>query len=160
MIARIDIQFACENDGVPKSNDISNWVSRTIVAAGLDGEHEVSVRVVDAGEIQALNRDFRQQDAPTNVLSFPAGDIDGLPADVAKPLGDVVVCASVVNDEARQQGKSRSAHWAHMVVHGTLHLLGFDHEKDGDAVKMERLETEILTDLGIANPYGESPQET
>ena len=160
MTARIDVQFACKDDGAPGSNDISNWVNRTIIAVGRGSEHEVSVRVVDASEMQALNRDFRHEDAPTNVLSFPAGEIDGLPVDVARRLGDVVVCASIVRDEAQQQGKSCGAHWAHMVVHGTLHLLGFDHEKDDAALEMEGLETAILADLGIANPYGESPQET
>lgn len=160
MIAQVDVQIACADDGVPRSDDIAGWVSRAVDAVGQGGDTEVSVRVVDTHEIQALNREFRQKDTPTNVLSFPAGDIDGLPEGVAKPLGDVVVCASVVSDEARQQGKSSGDHWAHMVVHGTLHLLGFNHEKDDDAIEMEGLETEILADLGIANPYGESPQET
>jgi len=110
--------------------------------------------------MQRLNCEFRGQDKPTNVLSFPAGEIDGLPEDTEMPLGDIVVCAAVVTDEAAQQGKKTGDHWAHMMVHGTLHLLGFDHENDADAEQMEGLEIQILTDHGIANPYGESPRET
>lgn len=160
MNAQIDVQIACSGDDIPEADDIAGWVSHTMSAAGRGGDADVCVRVVDATEIRALNREFRQKDLPTNVLSFPAGIVDGLPADITMPLGDVVVCAPVVRDEARQQGKSCDAHWTHMVVHGTLHLLGFDHEKEADAVEMEGLEVAILTDLGVANPYGESPQET
>ena len=105
--------------------------------------------------MQQLNSEFREQDKPTNVLSFPAGEIEGLPSDADVPLGDIVVCAEVVRSEAKEQGKTAQAHWAHMVVHGTLHLLGFDHENDSDAARMEGLEIQILTDNGISNPYTE-----
>ena len=160
MTVHVDVQFAIEDDVVPGSEEIAVWVNRAVEASGRDAEAEISVRVVDASEMQQLNSEFRDQDKATNVLSFPAGGMDGLPADVSLPLGDIVICAAVVNREAEQQDKTVAHHWAHMMVHGTLHLLGFDHENDSDAVAMEGLETRILSDYGIANPYGESPEET
>lgn len=153
MNAQVDVQFAIEDHSVPASKDLALWVNRAVAAVGGPLDGEVSVRVVDLNEMQQLNGEFRDQDKPTNVLSFPAGDIDGLPVDADLPLGDIVVCAAVVSDEARQQGKNLDDHWAHMMVHGTLHLLGFDHENDADADAMEGLEIQILTAHGIANPY-------
>jgi len=113
------------------------------------------VRLVDTDEIRSLNREYRRKDKATNVLSFPAAAIEGLPTDVAQVLGDVVVCATVVNEEAAEQGKAIEDHWAHMLVHGTLHLLGYDHEADDDAAEMEGIETRILTENGLADPYRE-----
>jgi len=113
----------------------------------------MSVRLVNREEIRLLNRDYRQLDSATNVLSFPAGEISGLPTEVAQSLGDVVVCASVVSDEAAEQGKSVDAHWAHMLVHGTLHLLGYDHQTAADAAEMESLEARILKANGLTDPY-------
>ena len=112
---------------------------------------ELCVRVVDEEESRRLNRDYRHKDAPTNVLSFPAG-ID-LPD--ALILGDVVVCAPVVQREARQQHKPYEHHFAHMVVHGVLHLLGYDHQTDAEASVMEKMETRILDHFQIGDPYGE-----
>jgi len=160
MTAQVDIQIAVDDESVPGSDDIVIWVSRAMRAAGRGEDADVSVRVVDATEMQQLNSEFREQDKPTNVLSFPAGDIEGLPSDADLPLGDIVVCAEVVRSEAKEQGKTAEAHWAHMVVHGTLHLLGFDHENDSDAATMENLEIKILTDNGIANPYTQSLGES
>ncbi len=160
MTVHVDVQFAIEDTSLPKSQDVATWVSRATTAAGYTEETEISVRVVDPGEMQQLNKTFRDQDKPTNVLSFPAGEIDGLPSDSELPLGDIVICAAVVKDEAADQGKSLLDHWAHMTVHGTLHLLGFNHLQEDDAAAMESLEIQILGDHGIANPYGESPQET
>jgi probable rRNA maturation factor len=164
MNAQVDVQIAADDDSVPGSDDIAVWVSRAIQVAGHRDEAEVSVRVVDAIEMQELNSEFRDQNKPTNVLSFPAGAIEGLPVDEELPLGDIVVCAEVVRTEAEEQGKAVADHWAHMMVHGTLHLLGFDHENDRDAAAMEGLEIQVLSDHGIKNPYrdsfGESPQET
>lgn len=163
MTARVDVQVASAEESVPAAEQIASWVNRAIDAAGDSAGLEVSVRIVDLAEMQQLNKDFREQNKPTNVLSFPAGKFDGLPGDTETPLGDIVVCATVVADEARQQGKAEVDHWAHMIVHGTLHLLGFDHENDNDAVAMESLEIRIMTDHGIADPYaasvGESPKE-
>jgi probable rRNA maturation factor len=164
MNAQVDVQIATDDESVPGSNELAIWVSRALRTAGNSDEAEVSVRVVDATEMQELNSEFRDQDKPTNVLSFPAGNIEGLPTDAELPLGDIVVCAEVVRAEAEEQGKALADHWAHMMIHGTLHLLGFDHENDSDAAAMEGLEKQILTDHGIANPYseslGESPEET
>ena len=160
MTAQVDIQIAVDDESVPGSDDIVIWVSRAVRAAGRREAVDVSVRVVNATEMQQLNSEFREQDKPTNVLSFPTGDIEGLPSDANVPLGDIVVCAEIVRSEAKEQGKTAEAHWAHMVVHGTLHLLGFDHESDSDAATMEGLEIKILTDNGIANPYTQSLGES
>ncbi len=156
MIAQVDVQLAAADDTVPTADDIAIWINRAIDAAGRSGDMEVSVRVVNAAEMRQLNSEFRDQDKPTNVLSFPAGDLAGLPDDAERPLGDIVVCSAVVADEAEQQGKTPGDHWAHMIVHGTLHLMGFDHENDRDAAEMESLEIRIMTDHGIANPYADS----
>lgn len=159
MTTRVEVQLATDDDSVPAADDIAIWVNRAIDAAGSSGDLEVSVRVVDVSEMQQLNSEFRGQDKATNVLSFPAGDFAGLPEDAEQPLGDIVVCAAVVTDEAERQGKLQPHHWAHMIVHGTLHLLGFDHEKDSDAAEMENLEVRILGKHGVANPYAETRQE-
>ncbi len=152
------MQIACDDEGLPASDEIESWLRRTVAAAGkeLADEVEVSIRIVDRAESQTLNREFRQQDKATNVLSFPAGRIEGLPDDAPRILGDIVICANIVNQEAVEQGKTIGEHWAHMVVHGTLHLLGFDHVNDDEALEMEGLETQILTTHGAADPYGES----
>lgn len=114
---------------------------------------DLAVRVVGAAESRRLNKQFRGKDKPTNVLSFPATVAQ---ADGRRPLGDLIVCAPVVAEEAAQQAKSREAHWAHMVVHGTLHLLGYDHERGADAARrMERHEVKILKSLGYSDPYEE-----
>ena len=160
MNVHVDVQLAATEQSALSSEEIASWVTRAVEASEYPDDAEISVRVVEVAEMQQLNNEFRGRDKPTNVLSFPAGDITGLPADAATPLGDLVVCASVVQDEAAEQGKSLHDHWAHMIVHGTLHLLGFDHEEDQDAADMEAREIRILGAHGIVNPYGESPQET
>ena len=130
------------------------WVKRAVDAARRDDRPvEVSVRIVGEQEIRKLNRDYRQRDYATNVLSFPTGDIEGLPAEAPNALGDIVVCAAVIADESAQQGKSAEDHWAHMLVHGTLHLMGYDHQTEEDAAAMEALEVSILAASGIADPY-------
>ena len=151
----VDVQFACDDSGVPSEKDIQDWVEFAAGQSGRmpDSDVDVAVRIVDVAEIQSLNHLYREKDAPTNVLSFPAGEMDGLPRDAARQLGDIVVCAPVVSEEAARQGKSLGDHWAHMLVHGVLHLLGYDHENDADANEMERLEIAILKDRGIADPY-------
>lgn len=155
----VDVQFACEDAGIPDVQDIKSWVELAANHSGRlpDGATEFAVRVVGEAEIQTLNQLYRNKDAVTNVLSFPTGDISGLPATAARQMGDIVICASVVRDEALRQSKPLANHWAHMLVHGALHLLGYDHGKDKDAEEMESLETEILESRGISNPYA-SPQ--
>jgi probable rRNA maturation factor len=145
----LDLQIACdEAPGLPIERDVEQWL-----AAALEGERdetEITVRLVDETESQALNRDYRGKDKPTNVLSFPFE----APPGVELPLiGDLVICRQVVEREAAEQGKAPKAHWAHMVVHGCLHLLGFDHIKDDEAEIMESREIAILARLGIDNPY-------
>jgi probable rRNA maturation factor len=151
----VDVQVACAAADIPSNADIHNWVETAVRTSGHlpDDELEIAVRVVDADEIQTLNKLYREQDKATNVLSFPAGDIDGLPIDAPRALGDVVICASVVAAEAGEQGKRLEDHWGHMLVHGTLHLLGFDHETDAEALQMEALESRILATQNVTDPY-------
>lgn len=111
---------------------------------------EMALEVISAPRMRALNRRYRGKDKPTNVLAFPAAPSPGVRP---KPLGDVLICAAVLRREARAQGKSEEAHWAHLVVHGTLHLAGYDHEEARDAARMERREIAVLKRLGFANPY-------
>jgi probable rRNA maturation factor len=154
----VDVQVACDSEGIPRREDIRRWVEAALQESGgaSDGNVELAVRIVAADEIRTLNHLYRGQDKPTNVLSFPAGDMDGLPPDAARLLGDIVVCASVVAQEARAQGKVLADHWCHMLVHGTLHLLGFDHETEAEALEMEALEAKILYSQNVTDPYAVS----
>ena len=158
MTLRVEVQRADLQVSAPDDDFIRAWVSRAFEAAGGSSPAEVSVRVVDAEEMRVLNRDYRNKDTPTNVLSFSAGPVAGLPEAEPAPIGDIVVCAEVVGDEAAQQSKPLEDHWAHMLVHGTLHLLGFDHIENNEAAAMEDLETRILRTHGIADPYGAAAQ--
>jgi probable rRNA maturation factor len=136
----------------PAARDISAWARAALGrrAAG----HELAVHIVGARASRTLNARYRGRDKPTNVLSFPAGAAAGLPrAAEIRPLGDLVICSPVVRREARVQGKSMRAHWAHLVVHGALHLIGYDHEQVDDARRMERREVAVLKRLGFSNPY-------
>ena len=150
-----DVQVACDDPEIPPENDIQKWVTAAVDQSGRSPERavEIAVRIVDSDEIRTLNRLYRDRDRATNVLSFPAGEMDGLPAEADWLLGDIVVCASVVASEAREQGKATQDHWAHMMVHGTLHLLGFDHETEAEAAAMEALETRILASQSVTDPY-------
>lgn len=153
MNASVDVQLAATGGDVPDVATVREWVQQALDGAGVSGDLEVSVRVVDEDEMQSLNRRYRERDRPTNVLSFPAGPIAGLPEGESGPLGDVVVCAAVVSAEAAAQQKPVADHWAHLLVHGTLHLLGYDHEHEDDAREMEALEVQILGLSGISDPY-------
>jgi probable rRNA maturation factor len=147
-MSRVELQLATLARAVPRRPEFSRWVGATLAAEGAGGD--ISIRVVDEEESRSLNREYRSKDRPTNVLSFAAG----LPAEVEpRLLGDIVICAPVVAAEAAAQGKSERAHWAHLVVHGTLHLLGYDHERSPEARRMEARETSILAGLGFPNPY-------
>ena len=151
----VDVQLACDDPGTPDVESIREWVISAIAAVDIVsmGRVEVLVRVVDVDEMQSLNREYRGKDKPTNVLSFPAGKVAGLTADESSVLGDMVICAAIVRDEATEQGKALADHWGHMLVHGTLHLLGHDHMTDAEATEMEGLEVKILTSHGVADPY-------
>jgi len=135
----------------PTRRDLASWAS---MAAGSGPKgRELGVCVVGAPESRRLNARFRGLDAPTNVLSFTSGALPQAPGGGARALGELVICPRVLRAEARAQDKSLKAHWAHLVVHGTLHLLGYDHERAADARRMERREIAVLRRLGFANPY-------
>jgi probable rRNA maturation factor len=146
--SHISLEVAEARLNHPSESDIDSWVSGVLKYEDRAGE--VSVVVVDETAMAELNQQYRGKDGPTNVLSFPADLPQGVPLAL---LGDIVLCSPLVEQEAQQQGKTTEAHWTHLVVHGTLHLLGYDHENDEDAEQMERREIEILADFGIANPY-------
>ena len=158
MTLRVEVQRADLDDFAPDDDFIRTWVSRALEAAGASPHAEISVRVVDAKEMRVLNRDYRNKEKPTNVLSFPAGPVAGLPDAEPVPIGDIVVCAEVVGAEAAAQSKPLQDHWAHILVHGTLHLLGFDHIENDEAAAMEGLEIRILGAYGVADPYGAAAQ--
>ena len=145
----IDLQIASENiDGLPTLEQIEQWATAAVQPESDDVE--MTVRIVDETESQTLNRTYRAKDRPTNVLSFPFE----CPTEVSLPLlGDLVICRQVVEYEAAEQKKPLMAHWAHMVVHGSLHLLGYDHIDDSEAEEMESLETKIMQGLGFVDPY-------
>ena len=145
MQLEIDIQNASDYDS-PTKETFSYWLETALntLEISLTDNIEISIRIVDSGEIQRLNRDYRQRDKPTNILSFAAD----LPADVQpRLLGDLVICAPIVAVEAINQGKNKTSHWAHMVIHGLLHLLGYDHVTDAEALEMETLEAKLLAEL-------------
>lgn len=146
----IDIQFAISADQLPADSDFILWVEQALAA--YDKSFALCIRLVDCDESQALNKTYRAKDYPTNVLSFPF-EVPEHARDTLEILGDLVVCAPVVEREAKEQNKQLLDHWAHMIVHGTLHLLGFDHINDEEAEEMEQLEREILAKLNIADPY-------
>ena len=148
MTISLDLQLAVDNPDIPPEQQFNHWVTEAV------GSHrrlaEVSIRIVDKAESQGLNNHYRGKNYPTNVLSFPAE----FPPGVDIPLlGDLVICAPVVLEEAQQQHKTSEAHWAHMVIHGTLHLLGYDHIDEAEAEQMEALETQLLQQLGYPCPY-------
>jgi probable rRNA maturation factor len=136
----------------PDDDSFYCWVDSTLKHVGeqIPANPEVSFRINDASEMAALNLRFRSKDGPTNVLSFPA---DLVTENTVSLLGDIAICAPVVAAEAAQQAKPVEAHWAHLTVHGVLHLVGYDHLDSADAQKMESLEIKILADLGFKNPY-------
>ncbi|HET7932299.1 MAG TPA: rRNA maturation RNase YbeY [Rhodanobacteraceae bacterium] len=146
----LTVAFAVPRRGVPASASFRRWVEAALAGARHRRPAELSIRIVGAREGRALNRQYRGKDYATNVLSFPVE----LPRGIVSPLlGDLVIAAPVVAREAREQGKTPRDHYAHLTVHGTLHLLGYDHQNDADAERMEALETRILASLGIADPY-------
>lgn len=153
----VDLEVACQAEALPTSEAVSTWLRGALRCSERTRgtRFEVSVRIVDEPEIQRLNADYRGKDTPTNVLAFPVERaIANLTAtQEARPLGDLVVCAPVIAREAQEQDKRHDAHWAHILVHGMLHLLGYDHERPEEAFEMESLEARVLAAGGVANPY-------
>ena len=156
MPTAIDYQVNTDSDdGLPNLQQLQRWVNSALTQAAADAPHrfadaELTIRVVDNAEARQLNHEFRGRDYATNVLSFPFSAPVELPVPL---LGDLVICADVVKAEAEQQHKPLIDHWTHMVIHGTLHLLGYDHIEDDEAEHMEQLERIILAELDIADPY-------
>jgi probable rRNA maturation factor len=171
----VTVQLASSRRGVPHAQSLSRWANAAFAQQAFKrvgvksararqvSDTAMTIRIVGAAESRKLNRTWRAKDKPTNVLSFPSdpplplprarGRAGRGPADLGGELGDLAICAPVVAREAREQGKSPQAHWAHMVVHGVLHLLGYDHENDSDAAVMEAREVKILAQFGYPNPY-------
>ncbi|MDN2662958.1 rRNA maturation RNase YbeY [Psychromonas sp. 14N.309.X.WAT.B.A12] len=149
----VDLQLASEDQqALPDLAQLEKWVSAAIIKVS---DHkrdlaELTVRIVDCEESQQLNADYRGKDKPTNVLSFPFQNPPGITLPL---LGDLVVCKAVVEQEATEQQKPLISHWAHMLIHGTLHLLGYDHIEDEEAEVMEGIETELMIELGYSDPY-------
>lgn len=147
----IDVQYADESlaqGATPSEKALTGWAEKAL--QGRKDAASLSIRITDEAEISELNETYRNKPGPTNVLSFPTD----LPEEIDEPiLGDIIICASVVEREAKEQKKAPESHWAHMVVHGVLHLLGYDHINDKDAEEMESLEISILRNMGYDNPY-------
>lgn len=150
----LDVQCADELEGyadfLPQDAQLELWARTALAGRTEFAEPELTIRLVQLEESQELNFAYRGKDKPTNVLSFPFEAPPEVPIEL---LGDLVICAPVVNQEAIEQHKNAEAHWAHMVVHGCLHLLGFDHIKDDEAEIMENLERQIMASLGFPDPY-------
>ncbi|UUY10068.1 rRNA maturation RNase YbeY [Pseudomonas sp. J452] len=145
----LDLQNASAATVLPSEEDFRRWCELALRQRTADSE--LTIRLVDEGEGRELNHTWRHKDYATNVLSFPADIPDGL-LDIPL-LGDLVICVPVVEREAREQSKTSEAHWAHLVIHGCLHLLGYDHIDDAEAEEMEALERELLAELGHPDPY-------
>ena len=159
MSAILDLQLASECADIPKQEDIQFWLD-TLLSHQQITEKEITVRIVDEAEMQQLNKQYRGKDKSTNVLSFPfeMPELtlpDGVEIDesMSKFLGDIVICAQVVTQESQQQNKPLSHHWAHMLIHGTLHLLGYDHIEEQEAQEMEGIEIATSQKLAIDDPY-------
>ena len=151
MAIELDVQVASEAADLPEEPDLRRWCE--LARRARQGDSELTIRLVDEDEGRELNRTWRHKDYATNVLSFPA-DVPDEFLDIPL-LGDLVICAPVVAREAAEQGKPAKAHWAHLVIHGCLHLLGYDHLEDDEAEEMEELERQLLAELGYPDPYGE-----
>ncbi len=151
---RVDLQVqrATVSAATPDDQQFQGWAE--LALNDREGDYTLAIRIVDEAEGQRFNRQYREQDHATNVLSFPAELPAGLPADVVQSqLGDLLMCAPVVAREAMEQGKTELDHWAHLTVHGVLHLLGYAHQDQTGAGEMEAMEIEILAKSGISNPY-------
>lgn len=157
-MSKIKIDIAISNEGfdAPSQNEIFNWLNALFEHKHIQQHKKVSREVsvsfcmIGFSQMQELNKQYRQKDKPTNVLSFPC-PIPNAPGGF---LGDIVLCVPQIEREAKEQHKSLSFHWAHLILHGTLHLLGYDHETEQEAIEMENLEVDLLAQLSMPNPYG------
>jgi probable rRNA maturation factor len=150
MTYHIVVQRVTSGPFIPDTKKLKRWIKATLQTKLSSAE--ITLRIVDINEIHTLNNTYRHKNKPTNVLSFPFDQLHDIDMKIPM-LGDIVICATIVNEEAGLQNKSEMAHWAHMVIHGTLHLLGYDHVIDQDAENMEQEEVNILNSLGFADPY-------
>lgn len=150
----VELDNASSESWVPDKAAFEHWSARTLETLSKhDTDTELSIRLVDEEESAMLNSTYRNKTGPTNILSFPCDQSVVYPEDQARLLGDLAICAPVVTREASEQNKTLEAHWAHLTVHGILHLGGYDHETDDDAVVMESIEKRILSSMGYDNPY-------
>ncbi len=161
MQRRIDVDVerpATVQADVPADDDITHWIQTALDGVGCRPERnlDVAVLLTDAEDIRRINREYRQRDKATNVLSFPGGELSGLPAEAALLLGDIVFCPEVIAREAREQNKRVDWHWCHLCVHGALHLAGYDHIEAAEAERMEGIERRLLAGFGIPDPYSPS----
>ncbi len=154
MNVEVEVQYALEAEGLPPASAFRIWSAAAL--SDFEGDAALVIRIVDEAESWQLNREYRGKDRPTNVLSFPFEIPAGVPPEEAgHHLGDLVICAPVVEREAVEQKKTPAAHWAHMVVHGILHLRGMDHQVPAEAEQMEERERGILQSLGFGDPHDE-----
>ena len=149
-LVQLHVGYGLPRAGLPAAASFRRWVEAAVHGAKRRKRTELAIRIVDTAEGLTLNRDYRGRDYATNVLSFPAEPPPGVAFAL---IGDLAICAPVVQREAAEQGKSARDHWAHLTIHGVLHLLGYDHIQDDEAAVMEALETRVLAGLGITNPY-------
>jgi probable rRNA maturation factor len=157
-MVNVELQRACDVASLPDLDDIRRWIEAAIRSSNEgDGRAcDIVVRVVDERESRDLNHRYRRKDKATNVLAFAPADssaVPGLRTKARRTLGDLAICGPVVEREAREQGKTAASHWGHLLIHGTLHLLGYDHQTEAEADEMERLEALILADRGFGDPY-------
>ena len=150
MAAIVDLQLACKGFECPDRGQCEKIIQQVLEAVGITDTKECTVRIVELKESSELNEQYRGKTGATNVLSFPFESPIAIDIDL---LGDLVICAPLVIEQAKQQNKSESMHWTHLIVHGSLHLLGYDHETDADANNMEMIECEVMNKLGYSNPY-------
>ncbi len=160
LLLDIAVDLVTEDPADLADGDFKAWVRATLQAADAPLSGSLAIRLVGSAEGEQLNRQWRDKPGPTNVLAFPGPEPARLPAGLPPELGDLVICLPLVVSEAREQGKSPLAHLTHLVVHGTLHLLGHTHEEDGDAARMEALESLVLAGLGLPDPYSVKPPAT
>ncbi len=141
-----------KTDHIPTAEQMLQWLTLTLKLSPIKMLHkdEVNIAIIDESQMTALNQTYRDKQGPTNVLSFPDEEI---PGEVSESLGDIAICAKIVEREAKEQNKSIESHWAHLLIHGLLHLQGFDHIDESDAEVMEALEINIMKNLGFSNPY-------